>query len=382
MKIAIICDVLGKENNGTTIAGMNLIRSLAQKGHEVTVVAPDEVCIEGVKYYPVKKRSFGILNGYVERNGVCLAVPDREVLTKAIEGADVVHCLLPFSVGCVAVDVAKELGIPVTASFHFQAENLTAHLKMQKWDFINTAIYKNRYKKFFSKVDYIHYPTQFIRGVFERAIKGKTPARVISNGVSDAFENNYSSHVWDGNGKFTIICTGRYSREKNQQVLIRAVARSKYKDKLRIIFAGDGPRKDKLVSLAKKLGVDAEFKFFDREGLLSALRQAHLYVHTAEVEIEAIACLEAIASGLTPVIANSHRSATKDYALSDKNLFEHNDASDLKDMIEMWYKNPSLMRDNGDLYAEFTKGIGYQACMEQMEKMLIDASQKRVKDNA
>ena len=42
MKITIICDVLGRENNGTTIAAMNLIRSLKSKGHDVTVVCPDE----------------------------------------------------------------------------------------------------------------------------------------------------------------------------------------------------------------------------------------------------------------------------------------------------------------------------------------------------
>ena len=42
MKISIICDVLGAENNGTTIAAMNLIRSLKAKGHDVKVVCPDE----------------------------------------------------------------------------------------------------------------------------------------------------------------------------------------------------------------------------------------------------------------------------------------------------------------------------------------------------
>lgn len=41
MKITIVCDVLGEENNGTTIAAMNLIRSLKAKGHNVTVVCPD-----------------------------------------------------------------------------------------------------------------------------------------------------------------------------------------------------------------------------------------------------------------------------------------------------------------------------------------------------
>lgn len=31
MEITIVCDVLGKENNGTTIAAMNLIRYLKNK---------------------------------------------------------------------------------------------------------------------------------------------------------------------------------------------------------------------------------------------------------------------------------------------------------------------------------------------------------------
>ena len=31
MTICVVCDVLGQENNGTTIAAMNLIRSLREK---------------------------------------------------------------------------------------------------------------------------------------------------------------------------------------------------------------------------------------------------------------------------------------------------------------------------------------------------------------
>ena len=42
MKIVIACDVLGEENNGTTIAAMNLIRYLKKRGHEVRVICPDE----------------------------------------------------------------------------------------------------------------------------------------------------------------------------------------------------------------------------------------------------------------------------------------------------------------------------------------------------
>ena len=41
LKIAVICDVLGEANNGTTIAALNLIRTLREKGHEVRVVCTD-----------------------------------------------------------------------------------------------------------------------------------------------------------------------------------------------------------------------------------------------------------------------------------------------------------------------------------------------------
>lgn len=40
MRITIVCDVLGEENNGTTLAAMNLIRSLKAKGHTLTILCP------------------------------------------------------------------------------------------------------------------------------------------------------------------------------------------------------------------------------------------------------------------------------------------------------------------------------------------------------
>lgn len=41
MKVTIVCEVLGKANNGTTVAALNLIRSLKEKGHSVKVICPD-----------------------------------------------------------------------------------------------------------------------------------------------------------------------------------------------------------------------------------------------------------------------------------------------------------------------------------------------------
>ena len=42
MRIAVIADVLGEENNGTSITVKRLILNLKKRGHEVLVVAPGD----------------------------------------------------------------------------------------------------------------------------------------------------------------------------------------------------------------------------------------------------------------------------------------------------------------------------------------------------
>ena len=42
MKVLLVADVLGEENNGTTIACMNLYRYLIQQGDEVKILCCDQ----------------------------------------------------------------------------------------------------------------------------------------------------------------------------------------------------------------------------------------------------------------------------------------------------------------------------------------------------
>ena len=58
MIIAIICDVLGEANNGTTIAALNLIRSLREKGHTVRVVCADPERAGMPDHYIVPRYNF------------------------------------------------------------------------------------------------------------------------------------------------------------------------------------------------------------------------------------------------------------------------------------------------------------------------------------
>ena len=107
MTIAVICDVLGKENNGTTIAAMNLIRSLREKGYDVRVVCSDPERAGQKDFYVVPTLNLGPLNAYVAKNGVALANPDRNILTAALNGVDHVHVMMPFALGSAARTVPE-----------------------------------------------------------------------------------------------------------------------------------------------------------------------------------------------------------------------------------------------------------------------------------
>lgn len=377
MKIAVVCDVLGKENNGTTIAAMNLIRSLRQKGHEVRVVCPDEERRGQPGYYVVPKYNFFIFNHYVEKNGVAPAKVDMEVLEAAIRDVDVIHVLIPFSLGKAAAQYANAHGIPLTAGFHCQAENITNHIFLKDWRFANNVVYKILNQRLFRYCDCIHYPTEFIQSTFE-SIVGPTPHRVISNGVSADFHPREAIRPQELEGKFLILFTGRYSREKSHWVLIDAVAKSRHRDNIQLIFAGAGPMEKVLRVYAKRKKIPAPImRFYSRKDLIDTVNMADLYVHPAEIEIEAISCLEAIACGKVPLIADSPRSATRYFALSEKNLFRCNDPSDLAEKMDWWLEHPEERQRCSEDYLGFARQFDFDRCMEAMEKMLLDTVEEK-----
>ena len=381
MKIAIVCDVLGEENNGTSVAAMNLIRFLQSRNHEVRIVCPDEYRKGQPGFFVVPQLNVGPLNEYVRKVGVSIAVSDHSVLESALRDADAIHIMTPFFLGKAAVDYAVAHHIPVTAGFHAQAENITSHLHLMYSRLVNDLTYKAMYRLVYQYVDAVHYPTQFIRDVFEAEV-GPTNGYVISNGVNSRFVKTVVQRPKEWDGKFVILFTGRYGKEKSHHVLIDAVALSKYEKTIQLVFAGEGPLHEEIEIQGRKLTHPPLLKFFSREEMLRIINSADLYVHPAEVEIEAIACLEAISCGLVPVIADSPRSATRFFALEENNLFHFNQPEDLRDKIEYWMEHPAEKEECSRRYQGYTRQFEQGRCMEAMEKMITETVERKTKNSS
>lgn len=378
MKITIVCEVLGAANNGTTIASLNLIKALKDRGHEVKVICPDEDKRGWDGYYILPEADMGpFMNWIIKRNNMTFPRFDEKIFYEACKDADIVHFMIALFISRTASTYVHSLGKPITAGFHAQAQNFSAQFGMLHSKLFNKKVYGWYDKNLFCRATAIHYPTQFIRDVFETTMKRKTNGYVISNGVNKIFKPNPQPKPEQYKDKFCILFTGRFSKEKSHIVLLKAVKLSKHEKDIQLFFAGDGPTLPKVKKYSQKhLTNQPVINFYPREDLVRLINYCDLYCHPAEAEIEAISCLEAIACGLVPVIANSPDCATKNFALDERSLFKVNDSKDLAKKIDYFIENPAELAKMRESYLKESENFEQENCMDMMEKMFLTEIEK------
>lgn len=385
MIITIVCDILGDKNNGLSVVTHNLINYLSKK-HEIRVICPDKDKDANDNFYIVPTFKFAFINNYVKKNGVSFAKPDISVILKALDKTDVVYITTPFFLSRKIVKICKEKKIPYVFGFHFFVEIFTSYIPLG-WMF-NNFLNRLIYRKFVVDCAVIHYPTNIMREKFEKSIQKKTIGYVISNGVSnDFFVNNDIDKINAKKQKLLflkdniiILNISRYVYLKKQEILIKAVKYSKYKDSLQLVFLGHGPKEEKLKKIAfkEKLKNYPIFKFVKHEEISDIIKVCDLYVHTSDFESEGISILEAMAGGLIPIISNSEDYG-KHFALSDNNLFQKDNYKDLAKKIDFWIENHNERIKQKENYRKFVEKFRLEICMSEIEKMFTDVVNNKVK---
>ena len=367
MVIVFVVDTFCEVLNGTTMTAQRFVKGLRERGHEVRVLAIGE---PGPDNYYVNEAHYGFISKLGHASGIGFAKFDRAVARQALDGADVVHFLLPLPFEMQVLKVAQEMGVPHSAAYHMQPENMSYIMHMNKVPGFNTFLYNLYNKVFFKHFRHIHCPSQFIARELQKH-QYEAKLYVISNGVGENFVPAETYREPDPD-LYHILMIGRLNPEKRQEVLIDAVAHSKYKDKIQIHFAGIGNTKKHLIEKGRILKHPPTIDFYDQKDLIDLMHNSDLYVHTAVVEIEAIACLEALSAGMVPVICNSEMSATTQFALDARSLFRADDPRDLAEKIDYWIEHPEEKKEMSQKYAESGKHYQLQDSITKMEYMLTE----------
>jgi 1,2-diacylglycerol 3-alpha-glucosyltransferase len=374
MIITLVIDTFNVNNNGTTMSATRFAAALISRGHTVRVVTcgkPDEAAAgtenDGPETFYVPELVVPIATRLAHRQNTLFARPDRDVLTAAIKDADVVHIYQPWPLGRTAEKVARELGVPAVAAFHIQPENVTYNIGLGWFRPAAHLVYLLLWLTFYRRFADIHCPSTFIAAQLRRH-GYRARLHVISNGVDTSFRPG-TARAKAPDEPFRILMVGRFSPEKRQEVLIRAVQRSRHAARIQLHFAGHGPREKRLRRMAARLAHPAQFGHYSQAKLIDLIRSCDLYVHASDVEIEGLSCMEAFSCGLVPVISDSRRSATGQFALAPANLFRSGDASSLAERIDEWIDNPQGREAASRAYARYGELYAVDRSIKAIERV-------------
>lgn len=376
MIITLVIDTFNVNNNGTTISAMRFASGLIARGHTVRVVACGDPAgatpeRDGPEMFYVPELVVPIASRLAHRQNTVFAKPVRDVLIAAITGADVVHIYQPWPLGRAAQRIARRLGVPAIAAFHIQPENVTYNIGLGWFRPAAHLVYFLLRLAFYGRFADIHCPSTFIAAQL-RQHGYRARLHVISNGVDGSFRPG-PARKREPDEPFRVLMVGRFSPEKRQDVLIRAVRRSRHAARIQLHFAGHGPRDKRLRRMASKLPNPAQFGYYSQAGLIELIRGCDLYVHASDVEIEGLSCMEAFSCGLVPVISDSRRSATGLFALGPGNLFRSGDPASLAERIDAWIEDPEALETASDNYARYAELYAVDRSVKAIERVYARA---------
>ncbi|HVP69252.1 MAG TPA: glycosyltransferase [Anaeromyxobacteraceae bacterium] len=361
LRIAMVIDAWDEANNGAVVSTRRFTEIFRGQGHEVEVLATGEAAPGKV---PLKTFFIPTPGRIMEKMRLPFAWPDRRILQEVIARQDVVHVQFPFYLGIRTITLARQARVPVVSTFHVQAEHLLHNVNVRSRTLVHW-VYRFFLRTTYNRSDHVVCPSAFAEKEIRR-YGLRVPSSVISNGVPPEYRPPTGEGSVRFGGKFTILSVGRLAREKRHDLLIEAVRRSRHEKDIQLVILGDGPLRARLEEQGKALTNPAIFRWLKPAELIPYYGGADLCVHAAEVEVECMSVLEAMACGLPCLIARSPLSATPQFALNDDFLFEAGSREDLTRRIDSWIENPAALARARDDYREASRRYAVETSAERL----------------
>ncbi|MDF5820386.1 glycosyltransferase [Corynebacterium felinum] len=371
LKILFVINSLPSRGNGLAASARQTMQQLRMRGHEVRALSsgvhsPD---------FALPQLQIPVLQPLISAQGYCFARARMRVIRQAVAWADIVHVEEPFLLQFLTARVAQRMGKTVVGTYHIHPENMTASVHLDRIKPLNWAFLYVWKWCIFRPCAWVQCPSVNVRDRLVRvgfsATKQGLP--VISNGFIAHDETEKMPPDTQGEA-FTILSIGRFSQEKDQITLLRAMRHSAYAHLIQLRFAGRGPTERYLKHEAHALFSEGilqhqpTFEFMNATELALAAQQADLYVHTAFIEVEGMSCLEAIRHGLTPVIATADLSATAQFAQHPNSLFPARNPRELAQRIDFWIENPQLRLDQAKAHRVIPQEFQLDLCIDALEQ--------------
>lgn len=310
MRIAYITQSYPPMISGASIVVEQLAKGMAERGHQALVIAASD------KNHPYVATQNDLTIQRLRsmhhplRVGQRFLVYPRASILKALEKfqPDIIHSHEPI-LCWVGFEYAQRHFIPTTFTVHMLPWYVTAVLTDRGG--LDKAVEKAGWK----------YLDILARKSTSVIITTKTVSDIVTGMGIDSETipcgidtRKFHPPLSDGETASTrrrlnlpldvpiILYVGRLDPEKMVARVIHAAAEVMKSSPAHLLIVGDGKEKEKLISLAKALGIQARVHFTGyilmNDGLPDVYRAANIFVMASEVESQGLVLLEAAASGL------------------------------------------------------------------------------------
>lgn len=398
LKLLFVINNLYTRGNGLSASARRTVTLLRERGHDVRVLSSGsaeqaQACDFTAPEFALPARRFPLADAIISAQGYAFAKPKRKVIKQAVAWADVVHLEEPFGLQARTAHAAKHAGKPVLATYHIHPENITATIHLDGLWPLNALLLTSWRRRIYALAQVVQCPSDSVRQRLQRWGMGDKLV-TISNGVGLApskpaagTKTEYCAPGGrqvetkqtpgkaqpEGEQVYRLLVVGRFSREKDQATILKAMRHSRYASQIQLVFAGRGPTEKSLRRAASRLVRDGvlkhapSFNFFDAAGLDAQAEQADLYIHAAFIEVEGLSCLEVLRHGVVPVIAHSPLTATSQFALDAHTRFKARDPKALARVIDYWLSDNDRRQTEAQKYLNIGAHYDITDCVSRLE---------------
>jgi len=177
-------------------------------------------------------------------------------------------------------------------------------------------------------------------------LNGQKNICIIPNGVDLKRINSILPH----NETSDIIFVGRLIREKNVDLLIRAMGILSHENKnYQLLIIGDGPERETIERLIRELSLESHVRMIgfqdDHDEIIARMKSAKMCVLPSTREGFGIAALEALACGLPVVTVDHKANAIRDLITEKTGFICTLSAKDLADKIRTALERHAEMKE-------------------------------------
>ncbi|MCL4495538.1 MAG: glycosyltransferase family 1 protein [Firmicutes bacterium] len=368
MRIAFVTETWHPSTDGVVTRVTQTVRELKRRGHEILIVAPSggDPVFEGMAVKSVPTFSVSFVYG-----GKPWGMPLPRVQKFLDEfHPDVVHVVNPFVLGIAGIYAAKRRHYPLVASYH---TNIAQYAEFYHLGFTKPAIWGILRMLHNQAAFNLATSEAIMRDIAQHGIKN---ARVWRRGVDlSGFHPRHRSEemreaLTEGHGdRLIALYVGRIAKEKGLERLLSLFLGN---TGLHLALVGEGPAIDYFRERFENTPTTFVGRLLGEE-LASAYASADFFVFPSTTETLGLVLLEAMASGLPIIAAESAPSHELIDSSGAGKLFPSTQPYQLANLVRELLQNPDELAELGRKARLEAEKWGWKEPTDELEALYKQA---------